>query len=128
MDASVGSSTGISVLEGMANGCIPVVSKTNALSEIVGILPEKYQFFIDGLEYIGDNEEEFFIVDYKSVSRNIQKIFEIKRKNIKEFNEIKRICREVAEKYSKDKFFQKIKKVLKELNNKSRILSVEEIL
>lgn len=128
LDVSVGSATGISILEAMSCGCIPVVAKTVALSEILEEIPEEYRFFVDGVSYIGDNEEEFFVVSHKDLAKKIKNILDIKEKKPKEFEKIRSICMNRAKKFSKNEFDKKIVKFLKELENKGRILKVEEFL
>jgi len=128
IDVSIGSSTGLSLLEGMKCGCIPIISESIALKEIVSLLPERYRFIVDSNLYIGDLEEEFYIISQKDLYNKISKIKQIKENSREEFENIRSICIEVANKFDNKEFINKNNILLKDLINKERTIKVETVI
>jgi len=62
VDCSIKSATGLSLLEGMACGCIPVGMDYGRIGEIISLMPEKYRFTVPYNIFVGQNEEEFAII------------------------------------------------------------------
>lgn len=111
IDVSVRSATGMCLLEAMAAGCIPIVTKVGALKEIVELLPRDLQFFAESNLYIGNMEEEYEVVSVNSIAENIEKIRKIKNNN-EGFLEAKKKIAEVAQKMTRKMFLEKIEEVL----------------
>ena len=124
-DLSVRAGTGMSVLEGMACGCIPVVTKVGALKEIVEEMPEKYRFFVDSNVYVGALAEHYEVASYKSFADILLKLDDIKRRKPEEFQEIKLCSVKVSKKFELRNFLQKIKDVIKVVRNNKNELNLE---
>ena len=127
IDVSVRSSTGLSILEGMAAGCIPLVTRVGALEEIVSKLPEECQFFVRSILYIGDNEKEYQIVDIDDLSNKILYLKELKQNNRKEFEKISRIVSKEAKKYSNEIFKKNIEEIVKDIEKNEGTISLDII-
>jgi len=124
VDISVRSATGLSVLEGMACGCIPVCSPVGALEEIIDKLPKDYQFFPRTNTYIGSYEEEYKIVSIKDLAKIFSMLLKIKKDKIK-FCEIKSKCVEVSKRFSHKDFVETVDKIISSLELDKKFLEVE---
>jgi len=111
IDCSVRSATGMSLLEALSAGCVPITTKTGALKEIIDLLPRELQFFAESNSYIGNLEEVYEIVSTESIVENIEKIKKLKE-NKEGFLEIKKKIEEVVKEITREKFLQKVEKVL----------------
>ncbi|MBD3228230.1 MAG: hypothetical protein GF329_08570, partial [Candidatus Lokiarchaeota archaeon] len=89
LDLSVRSSTALTVLEGMAAGCIPLVTPVGALREVVDMMPETIReiLVLNSVKYIGDYEKEYFVVSVKDVVYKIMLLNEL-RKNKDFYNQL----------------------------------------
>jgi len=127
LDTSVRAATGLSVLEGMAAGCIPIVTKVGALKEIVERFPEEYQFFVRSVIYIGDNEKEYHIIDPNDLAKKISYLYELKINNKKEFEKIKCNVIKEAQKISSHSFVKRIEEIVEEIKDINGTMFVEVI-
>lgn len=112
IDVSVRAATGMCLLEAMAAGCIPIVTKIGALKEIIELLPRDLQFFAESNLYVGNMEEEYQVVSVKSIVENIEKIRKIKNNNKEGFLEAKMKIAEVVKNMTRKVFLEKLEKVL----------------
>lgn len=127
VDLSVQSATGLSVLEAMSCGCVPVVSGANGLKEIVE------QIGCDGLlvksvEFVGDRGEVLYLADPDDAESKLRQLYILWEHRIKEFEEISSKCRDIAKRYSQDTFVKGIKGVVDSVIEQPRMkLAVETI-
>jgi glycosyltransferase involved in cell wall biosynthesis len=124
-DLSVRAATGMSVLEGMACGCIPVATKVGALKEIIEEMPEAYQFFVDSNVYVGALAEHYEVASYKSFADILLELENIKKRKPEVFQEIKSCSVKVSKKFELRNFLRKIKDVIKVVRNNKNELNLE---
>lgn len=127
IDVSVRSATALSVLEGMATGCIPVVTKIGALKEIIEKLPKEYQFFVRSNIYVGDHEKEYQIVSVDSMVEQLKKIKKIKDENKEEFEKIRRIVKEMTLDYTNKVLPKKVVELVEEKRKNHGTIGVDVI-
>jgi len=136
VDTSVRSSTGMTILEGMAAGCIPIMPDIGAFSEILEKLPHRYRFSIYGVPYIGELEEEYCVILPKNLADTLhQAYFEFLRNMTKEEKvEMRGIYQETARNYAgkndaqeKETFAKKIIDQVKEIDINGRTLQLDTI-
>jgi len=127
VDVSVRSATALSLLEGMATGCIPVATEVGALKEIIENLPKEYQFFVRSNMYVGDHEKEYQIVSIDSLVEQLKKIKKIKDENKEEFEKIRRIVKETTLDYTNKELSKKIVELVEEKPKNHRTIGVDVI-
>lgn len=128
IDSSVRSSTGISMLEAMSTGCIPVGTGVGAIKEILDLMPEEYRFIIDSYKYYGNCDKEYQIVSIDSIKKIINKITKLKEGNLEKYKEIQYKAIEVSNMFSRKKFLEEILRIVRNINTqKDSVLRVEEI-
>ena len=104
VDCSMSSCTGISVLEGMSVGCIPVCNSTNALLPIILSFDPKLRFLIKDYKFIGPKEGILKIVDENDIYTNLKILYNIWETNKKEFYRIKENSIKITETYKMENF------------------------
>lgn len=127
IDASVRSSTALSVKEGMAAGCIPITTRVGALEEVMEKLPEEYQFFVKSIMYIGDHEKEYQIISVDDLVKQIEKVRKIKCENREEFEKIRRKVKETALLFENITISEKIVELIEEKKRNYRTIGVDII-
>lgn len=114
IDHSMQSSTSISMIESMMTGCFPIGVNTGASKDILSNLPDEYRFIVDGEEYIGENEESFFMVNIAKMGKIIQNI--LKSQLNKEWEKKGRnIIKCYAKKISKENFLININRIIQDI-------------
>lgn len=128
LDTSAKASTGMSLLEGMACGCIPVASGTEMFSEIIRKMPEEYQYIIDSNLFVGAMDEEYYMASPESLKNIILKLSNLKKKDYNKFNDIKIHSKKVAQEYDRKNFLKIIKEAIgKTMKNNKEEIKVEII-
>jgi glycosyltransferase involved in cell wall biosynthesis len=128
VDTSVRSATGLSLLEGMSTGCIPIVSDVGALADIVSCMPKRYQYILPCHEFLGDKEERFAIASWEGLADKVVELYEVKQKHPDEFNEIKQYAKDIStRRYSRKRFINRIEEVIKEIHSNKSKITVETI-
>lgn len=120
VDCSIKSATGLSLLEGMACGCIPVGPNYGRVGEIISKMPEGMQFYIPYNIFTGQNEEELAIVSSQELSKIIRKILSDKELLEKASNESIKISSEFCNK----KFLNKIISIIDKVNMSEQCLAL----
>ena len=90
-------------------------------------LPEKNNHQIQGNLYIGELEEEYNVVSLKDIEEKVIKWYEIKKRNYKDFMEIRESSKNVALKNTINMFLEGINKIINKIDVKKDIITVEEI-
>jgi glycosyltransferase involved in cell wall biosynthesis len=112
IETSVKSATGLSMLESMAVGCIPIGMNVGRVGEIISMMPEEFQFFVEYETFIGSLEEEYSIISIKGLT---DKILEVKKDlfdNKEKLKEASLAARRVSEKLSNKIFLQNFLEVI----------------
>jgi glycosyltransferase involved in cell wall biosynthesis len=123
IDISVRSATGLTVLEAMSTGCIPIVTGVGALKEI--IKGKKIGFVVSSNLYIGGNEEYFEIASVEYLTEILYKLYNMKKQNIEEIKGMREKCIEESKRYCNKKFVREIEGLLKDLKNKEVVLKID---
>jgi len=126
VDVSVKSSIGISILEGMTSGCIPVCTDVGAIGEVVHQLPEDCKFFVPSYEFLGKKEESYFIASHRGLSDKITELYNIKIDDIDRFNYIRKKCIEIASKYNNENFVLGLEKIVEEAAENNSKITIED--
>ena len=126
VDVSVRSSTALSVLEAMCSGCIPIISPVGALKEL-GEMIKEYECFPRSIRYVGDNGENYEIVDPNSLAELLEYFCNFKKERKKEFEELRCKMIEVSSAFCSKKFVEEIEKTIKEIDSNDRTISVDVI-
>lgn len=106
IDCSFYSSTGLSLLDGMAGGCLPIGINYGAVGEIINNLPEEYRFFVNFNKFYGNWGEKYAVIDESHLSV-ILEILKKKDKGWWEKGEY--YINNVLKKYKEIDFFNKFK-------------------
>jgi len=125
IDASVRSGTGLTLLEAMACGCVPVATNVGAIGEIMDLLPGYMEAHINSNTYVGKNEEEYEIISTKDLTNILYNIYSIKRNNVDLFKDMKKQSIIVAEKFSNKIFLGKLKEIIEISKDIKNVLLVK---
>lgn len=123
VDLSVRSSTGLTVLEGMSTGCIPLTVDIGANGEVVGLIDKS--LIISSNTYIGQFEEYYEIPSPEDFTKKLIKLYELKRDNKDFVENLIRRSVDVSNQFSEEKFVEGIKDVLKNISIIDRKVEVE---
>lgn len=102
VDCSIKSATGLSLLEGMLCGCVPVGPNYGRVGEIISKMPKEYRFFIPYNIFVGQNQEEFAIISSEKLRSILLEI----TKNKKIIENASFAAMEVAKNYSNKSFLE----------------------
>ena len=128
VDVSVRSATGLSVLEGMSTGCVPVCTRAGALGEILKKMPEEYRFEIPSYEFVGEKEEYFFVANIEGLTKILNNLYDIKMLQPDMFAKMSQKSIEVASGFCRKKILQRLEEIIKEkVHSKSKI-SIETLI
>ena len=125
-DLSVRSSTGLTVLEAMGTGCIPLYTNIGAIGEIGNKLLND-NLSIKSNTYIGQFEEYYEIVSIGDFTEKLLKLYELKKDNAEIFSNLSRESIYISNLFSEDIFIKTIKDVVKRVGNVNRKIEVEII-
>jgi len=123
-DLSVRSSTGLTVLEAMATGCIPLYTDVGAIGEIGKMLSNE-DLNIQGNTYIGQFEEYYKIVSIEDFTEKLLKLYELKKDNVELFFNLNKESINISSLFSEDIFMKTIKDVIKRVGIIDRKVEVE---
>lgn len=124
LDASARSGTGLSVLEAMSRGCVPVVSNVGALSEIASLI---YHDDLDmvGTPFISYGETMLNIVPHLEISNKLNMLRRMKQESPTKFANLKDKAVSVANGFSEKELPTKILEMRKRIFSHDRELKVE---
>lgn len=125
MDCSMQSKTGVSVIEGMLAGCVPVGPNFGAVGDIIESLPEEYRFFIPHERIMWFKEEEAAAVSEEGLVGIFK---EIKHKFMNDKDWRKNAAQKMREKgliFSKENFVQMTKGIVESVANKESAILVD---
>ncbi len=124
-ECSSKSATGLSVLEGMACGCIPVGPNFGRIGEIISELPKEFQFYISYNKFVSSNDEEIAIISSESLKDNIIKIKNNILNNKEIYTVLKKCCIEVASKFTSLLFLKNIEKLVEKVSKTDSCIALE---
>lgn len=123
VDIPVRSASGLTVLEAMRGGCIPIVTKIGILEEIIEDfdinIEYKNNMYVDSVDYVGFDEEIYKIPDPKDLVKKIHFWKQFKKNNEGEYNLILNILEGYAKNYSNNKFLNRFYDEINDINNNS---------
>ena len=125
VDVPARSSTGLSILESMSCGCIPVGNNVGAVGEILSLMPEKYRFIASSYGFMGANEEIYQVVSWKELAVILANISVTKYESPEIIDEIRKSAIEVAAKFSKKIFLEKLKEMITFSLQLNKVIVVE---
>jgi len=124
VDCSLQSVTGLTILEGMANGCIPVGMECGAIGEIMAEIPDQFRFMVEHIDFTIQRSEKACIINPKDLNRVL--------KNIKSMacdkqwlNNASNEVIGVAEKFSKEFFIKRIKETVEKIVTSNHSIAVD---
>ena len=120
LDVSARSATGLSVLEAMRMGSIPLTSRTGALAEICGNFKSFIVLNLDGNVFISYGETELNIVRPSQIVHYLGELKRIKQESPEELWNLMKEAKRVANGFSEKELPLKI------LNSLKRIFSVDK--
>ena len=123
-DLSVRSATGLTVLEAMRTGCIPVCTNVGAIGEI-GRFSCVDSFNIKSNTYIGQFEEYYEIASIDDFTEKLLKLYELKKDNNKLFCNLIEDSIKISNLFSENIFEERIKDIVKKVSNIDRKIEVE---
>lgn len=124
VDCSMKSATALSMLEAMACGCVPVGMNYARTGEILGEMPEPYRFFVPYNLYVGLNAEEYAIICAQKLKETITAVLNDKERLL----EASDYAQQLAQKYSKKDFKNKIYSVAARTMNQKYAITIENLL
>lgn len=130
IDCSCQSAIGISVLDGMSLGLVPLVSNVGILKEISskmksssGKFSKILPFNISGNEFIASDEKEFYICSHLDLAASIYEYYKTWENN--NLIELFEISKNVSKNYDLQNFLQNTYKIIKDFKVDSNKLVVE---
>lgn len=123
VDCSIKSATGLSLLEGMLCGCVPVGPNYGRVGEIISKMPKEFRFFVPYNVFVGQNEEEFAIVSPKALNEVLLEI----TNNKKLLKEASAYAISLASGFSKQSFLHSFSKVVEDVSSSKQILAIDSI-
>ena len=125
VDCSLQSNTALTLLEGMASGCIPVGTDTGAMGEILDLMPSWCRFVVPHAECVSPKRcEKTSIILQKELSKILVKIRH-KSQNLKWLEAASLEAIKVAEKFRKEVFLDKIKEMVENVLTKEHFINVD---
>jgi len=130
VDCSCQSATGISVLDGMALGLVPVVSAAGILREIGmeakragGNSASELPFVVGGNSFIASDEKEFYIVSDVHLSLAMYDFYNFWKQNGLE--NLSQAAQDTSKEYDLQGFLENTHKIIKDFQLKTNKLVVE---
>ena len=127
VDCSCQSATGISVLDGMALGLVPVVSRVGILKELAKELRGDPGVNIDcdikGTPFIASDEKEFFIANATDLLDTLSQAYELWLKN--GLSSISLKAQKISDSYNLETFLENTYKIIKDFQLDTNKLVVE---
>lgn len=130
IDCSCQSATGISVLDGMALGLIPVVSLVGALKEIasnINLTSEPsalgLPFIVNGNSFIAADEKEFYIISDVQLSLSMYNFYSSWKKN--GLKNLSLAAQNTSKEYNLQSFLENTHKIIKDFKLNTNNLVVE---
>jgi len=111
VDCSLQSATGLTMLEAMAYGCIPVGVAFGAVGEILELMPDDFCFKTNYETFVGPHEETLAVIDTKELAASLRYI-ERQRADIYWYKSAKETAVRVSKIFYKDYFTLKLKDVV----------------
>ncbi len=127
VDVSVKSSTGLSVLEGMATGCIPVCTNTLSIGEILNLIKDNKINIIPSYNFIGEDEENFVVGSVEGLRDILLELYRVKNKDLSFFERKKKESIEIVKGFSKSFFVEKVVKMIKDETIKQSKVTIESL-
>jgi glycosyltransferase involved in cell wall biosynthesis len=122
VDCSIKSATGLSLLEAMSCGCIPIGVNYGRIGEIISEMPEGFRMFVPYNIFVGQNEEEFAILSTEELAKIFQKAQSLTESEIKYAS----TCAvEIAKKYSNILFLKNLLSKVTLIQNSSHSIVLE---
>lgn len=125
VDCSLSSVTGISLLEAMSCGCIPIGMNVGRVGEIISLMPKEFQLFVPYEIFIGPQEEEFFIISLNELVNILNRIKNELFGNKEWMKRASLAAIEVASNFSNEIFLQGISKIIDEVKRTKDCMAVE---
>lgn len=123
VDCSIKSATALSLLEGMACGCVPVGPDYGRVGEIISQMPEGMRFTIPYNIFVGQNEEEFAIISTSELNKTLLNIMA----NNKLLLEASKASRLLASQFSNSKFLDKITSIMHNVCLSKQFLVLDQV-
>lgn len=125
LDCSSRSATALSLLEGMACGCIPLGIGYGAVGDVISKTNYGNNLIINSFEYVGKMEEEFRIASVEGIVEKIIYIYNIHRSNNGLKQDIINNSKKVASEFCKEKFITSFKEALETVIKTEPKISVD---
>ncbi|MFA5598991.1 MAG: glycosyltransferase [Phenylobacterium sp.] len=121
-DLSLKSATGLSILEGMKTGCLPLCNDVGALGEIL----YGTDYLIDNNVFYGQFNEVLKFVSYNALVKKLQYLYDIKANDSLLFGEKQRESIKIANNFSENIFLKGIEQVIAQIVNMQQNIVVVE--
>jgi len=125
VDCSVKSATGLTMLEAMAAGCIPVGINSGRTAEIISQMPEEYQFFVPHETYIGNSEEEFSVISIEGLGKTLLEIKERVFSNPDSMAIATEAAQKISKKYDEKAFTDSISDIIIDVKKSKDEIAIE---
>lgn len=116
VDVSSRSSTGLTVRQGMACGCIPLVTKSCAMFDILRGFDDTSPFLVESVPYMNERHEIDHIASPDSLASKLVELYKIWKWNREEYEELRKKCVNIVRRYSKTTFEKEIDEVVAKAN------------
>jgi len=123
VDCSIKSATGLSLLEGMRCGCVPVGPNYGRVGEIISKMPEGLRFFVPYCIFVGQNEEEFAIISSEALNQTLINLLHNKDK----LKEASVAARNLSNQFSKQSFLEGFSNVVQEALLSKPVLALDSV-
>lgn len=115
VDCSFYSETGLSLLDCMSTGCIPIGVDYGAIGEIINKLPEEYRFFIDYNVFYGSWGEKYAVINENDLVKKLLILEEKFKKDKGWWQKGENIIKNMTKEYSKEYFLENINNEVEEV-------------
>jgi glycosyltransferase involved in cell wall biosynthesis len=131
VESSVTSATGLSLLEGMACGCVPIIPKMfnggviDIVTEYYSQGLEKYLNLINCEAFLGSRDDIYSIMQYGAFAKNLGMMDYIRKTNQEGFRKYQSSAVAVATKFSKENFQKHIINMVSDTYKKEHSFVIE---
>ena len=125
LDVSARSATGLTTLEAMRMGCIPLISQAGALGEIYNKFAPSQSLMLHGHDFISYGETELCIVGSGEIHTYLNLLRHIKQESPEELWNLMKEAKRVANGFSEKELSLKILKSLKRIFSSDKELKIE---
>jgi hypothetical protein len=125
VDCSMQSPTALSMLEGMATGCVPVGPGYGAVGDVLSAMAEEYRFVVPHEVFVGPREEEYAIVSPKGLASALKTLSSKFKDDKGWFTKARNEAISVSKVFSRDVFVSSVNHIIQDVASTQHAIVVD---